>query len=501
MSDTAVHNTLVSINPRTGESNGATSVTPSEGVDDAVARAAEVAESVGDLQPRVRADWLRAIAHAVDTEPGLVELADRETAKGTDRLTAELTRATDQLRFYADVAAEGSWLGAVVETTQVGGSLARMRQPLGPVAVFGASNFPFAYGVLGNDTGSALAAGCPVVAKAHPAHPLLSERLGRLAREALQRSGAPDGVFAVVAGFDTGPRLVTAPDIAAVGFTGSQAGGLALWRLAAERPVAIPVFAEMGTVNPVVVTPAAGARFTDVADGLAGAFTLGMGQYCTKPGLVLAPRGYDVAVLAGQALLAKAPAGWLLTPAIAEAYHSGLRDLGEAGAVTVATVPGPGGGASVPAAVLSVDADRLRRGSRLLEECFGPVLLVAEYNDDAHLEAIIGELQGALAASVITSGADDPDVSGLVRRLSRIVGRVVVDGWTPGVSLAWGQQHGGPWPSTTAPSTTSVGAAALDRFTRPVAYEGAPDGALPPALRAANPWRIPRRVVAPAAQR
>ncbi|NEE00195.1 aldehyde dehydrogenase family protein [Phytoactinopolyspora halotolerans] len=486
--------TLKSFDPRTGTANGAAVPTPLHEVDDALAAADGIADELAQLPPAVRGGWLRSIATALERDEGLLELADAETAKGTERLQAELVRTVEQLRFYADVAEEGSWLRATLDHLPTGVPLCSVRQPLGPVAVFGASNFPFAYGVLGNDTGSAVAAGCPVAVKAHPAHPLLSERLGALAGTALADAGAPEATFTLVAGFEAGQRLVTSPATAAVGFTGSQAGGMALWRLAAERPVVIPVYAEMGTVNPVLVTPSGGPRFAELTPELVNAFTLGMGQYCTKPGLVLAPRGSGAADAIARAVTIAAPRGWLLTSAIADAFHSGLRELQQAGASVVATVPGPDGGWSAPTTVLSVEAPALRREPRLLEECFGPVLLVAEYDDLEHLHTLLDELPGALAASVITAGPGDPDVSRLVHRIADTVGRVVVDGWTPGVGLTWGQQHGGPWPATTVPSATSVGAAALDRFTRPVAYEGVPDDALPPPLRTDNPWRIPRRV-------
>lgn len=433
---------LVSWNPRTGRTNGAAAPTSTNDVERALAAAAGAAAEVAGRPPAVRAAWLRAIADAVESDEDAVDLADRETAKGV-LLRGELKHAAAQLRFYADVAEEGSWLQATSDVLPTGVQVGRVRHALGPVAVFGASNFPFAFGGLGNDTASALAAGCPVVAKAHPAHPLLSEHLGRLAAGALARSGAPEGTFALVAGFDAGRG---------------------------------------------------GSRFGDVAADLAQAFTLGMGQYCTKPGLVVAPRGTGAADAVATALSEDPAQGWLLTSGIADAFRAGLEELRAAGASLVASVPGPDGGWSVPTTVLSVDPSAVRRGSRIVEECFGPVLLVAEYDGLDQLDAVVEELQGALAASVVSGGDGDPDLAPLVRRIAQKVGRVVVDGWTPRVGLAWGQQHGGPWPATTVPSATSVGAGALDRFTRPVAYQGTPDHALPPPLQAANPWRVPRRV-------
>lgn len=451
---------------------------------------------VAETSPRERARWSYALAATLDAAADeLVAMADAESGLGDARLTGEVARLAGQLRFYADVAVEGSYLGVTIDrASDTSPSLARVRTPLGPVAVFGASNFPFAFGLLGNDTASALAAGCPVVAKGHPAHPRLCARLAEIAGDALSGAGAPDGTFAMVSGFDAGVALVRDPRTAAVAFTGSQRGGLALWREAAEREVVIPVFAEMGTVNPVVVTPAATARIEEIAAGFVGSFTLGTGQFCTKPGLLLVPRGYDAARTVGAALDAATPSGWSLTEQIAASAAAGVEELVDAGAEIVSQVAGPEAGWSVASTVLSVPIDALRMGSRLLEECFGPVATVAEYDDAGQLTRALHELQGSLAASVMSGGVDDPDVPRLLTLLAPKVGRVAVDDWPTGVAYTWAQQHGGPWPSTSAPSATSVGAAALDRFVRPVAYQGAPDHALPPALQAANPWRLPRRI-------
>ena len=484
--------------PRTGERVGAARRSTLEEVEAALAAAAACAEAVAATPPAVRARWLRAVADALETHPTaaeLVALADRETALGEARLTGELARAAAQLRFYASVAEEGSYLRATVDhATPTAPTLARVQVPLGPVAVFGASNFPFGFGVLGNDTSSALAAGCPVVVKAHPAHPVLSARLAEVAHAALESAGAPAGVFALVAGFAAGTALVTSRHTAAVGFTGSQRGGLALWRAANEREVVIPVFAEMGTVNPVVVTRAAVARMPEIARGAVGSFTLGAGQFCTKPGLLLVPAGSAAASLLGTALEEARPLGWHLTAPIASAAAGGVDALVGAGARVVARTDGPETGWAATPTVLTAPASALTRGSSLLEECFGPVLIVAEYADDAELETVLGELQGALSASIMSAGPDDPETPGLLARLTRLAGRVAVDDWPTGVAWTWAQQHGGPWPATSAPTATSVGAAALDRFTRPVAYQSAPDAALPPALQEANPWSLPRRV-------
>jgi NADP-dependent aldehyde dehydrogenase len=489
--------TSTSFDPRTGESVAAVADSPVAEVHKVLARAAAVTAAVELASPTTRRAWLYAIAEALEANSAeLVELADRETALGRPRLEGEVLRTAGQLRFYGDVAVDGSYLDATIDDpTATTPGVARINRTLGPVAVFGASNFPFAFSVLGNDTGSAIAAGCPVIAKAHPAHLVLSLRLAELARAALSSIGAPDGVFDMVVGFDAGAALVRASETAAVAFTGSQGGGLALWRLANERDRVIPVYAEMGTVNPVVVTRSsvAAGRLADIATGFVGSFTLGSGQYCTKPGLLLAPAGWDAASVVGRTLADSLVAPVMLTEQIAEAVEAGVSALCGAGAAVVATSGDPRPGWSAPAAVLSVDAANLLKGGRLLEEVFGAVVLVAEYADDAELFEILDVLRGSLAAAVMATESD-PDAAGYVARLSANVGRVTVNDWPTGVAYIWAQHHGGPWPSTSNPAATSVGANALGRFVRPVAYQSVPDAWLPTPLRSANPWQLTRRV-------
>lgn len=467
-----------------------------------VTAAAAAARAVGSVvaaaAPGERAAWLDAIAVAVErhTEE-LAATADEETGLGRTRLDGEVARCATQLRFYAEVCREGAWLGATIDRAAgAAPDLRRVNVPLGPVAVFGASNFPFAFGSLGNDTGSALAAGCPVVVKGHPAHPRTHDRLTALAREALGGAGAPDGTLGAVTGMAAGQQLVLAPEIAAVAFTGSEGGGMALHRLATTRPVPIPVYAEMGTVNAVVVTAAAVATpeaVAAIATGCLGSFTLGLGQFCTKPGLVLVPAGSGFAAALTAALQAAPPSGVMLTTGIHQAFGVGVQALRGAGSVPLgySDTAAPLGPVTW---VLGADPSLLQPGSTLLRECFGPVVIVAEYADDTSRDDVLAALPGALVASVMTGGADDPDVPGLVAALTPKVGRVAVDAWPTGVATTWAQQHGGPWPATTDPRATSVGAAALDRFTRPVAYQNAPQEALPPPLRKGNPWRIVRRV-------
>lgn len=491
---------ITSYRPADGTVAGSVPDTTEAEVDAVVAAASAAAPVLAAASPATRAGWLQAVAAALEAHADeLAALADTETALGLPRLTGEVGRTAAQLRFYADVAVEGSWLGVSIDSaTPTSPELVRLNRSLGPVAVFGASNFPFAFGVLGNDTASALAAGCPVVAKAHPAHALTCERLAEIATAALAEAGAPAGAFGMVAGMDAGVRLVQADDIAAVGFTGSQAGGLALWRLANERAVVIPVYAEMGTVNPAVLTSAAlerPGRLEEVARGFVGSFTLGSGQFCTKPGMLLAPADEGVAEAVGSALTEAAPSATMLTERIATSALDGVERLVAAGATEVARAKGPGAGWSADAVVLRAPAGALRDGSPLLEECFGPVAIVVEYADAAELATALDALQGSLAGTVVTDGSGaDPGVADLVDRLAGKVGRVTVDDWPTGVAWTWAQQHGGPWPSTSAPAATSVGAAALGRWVRPVTYQSVPDAALPEAARAANPWQLPRRV-------
>jgi NADP-dependent aldehyde dehydrogenase len=490
---------MLSADPRTGTAVPAPDESSSGEVATAIEAAAAAADAVAAVPPETRSSWLNAIADDLAARADeLVALADEETALGLPRLAGELAGAARSMRFYGSVAAEGSYLRPVIDHAAPHiprPDVRRVQVPLGPVAVFGASNFPFGFGVLGHDTASAIAAGCPVVVKAHPAHPRLSARLAEIATRALAEAGAPAGTLGIVHGFDAGARLVTHPLIRAVGFTGSQAGGMALWRLAATRHEVIPVYAEMGTVNTVVVTPAAAARRgAEIAAGFVGSFTLGMGQFCTKPGLLLVPAGAGMADEVARALESAAPQGWLLTEAIAAAYAEGIGRLQEAGAKVIARVPAAGGGWAASPVVLQADARSMTAGSPLLEECFGPVAIVVEYAGDQAGSVPVHVLPGSLAAGVHGEDHDDPYLAPLVAELSRRCGRVVVNGWPTGVAVGWAQHHGGPWPATSTPAHTSVGAAALDRFTRPVAYQDVPDGALPPALRDGNPWRLSRRV-------
>ncbi len=485
--------TDLSHSPRTGSAAAGPDHSTSGQVAATVAAAAGAAAAVAATAPQQRQRWLEALAAALEADADrLVAIADEETALGEPRLRGELAKAASNARYYGAVAARGHWLGARVQRADdaSGVDLRRVNTPLGPVAVFGASNFPFQFGTVGHDTCSAIAAGCPVVVKAHPAHPRLAVALVEVATAALAEADAPAGTLGLVVGFDAGLRLVDAPAIAAVGFTGSQRGGLALVERAARRDVPIPVFAEMGTVNPVVVTPAAVGRIAEVAAGFVASFTLGGGQFCTKPGLLLAPRGAGAAEAVAEQVRAHEGA-WLLSSGIAEAYREGVNALQRSGGEVLAAGSSPSDGYAATAAVVRVEANDLRPGSRLVEECFGPVALVAEYDAVDQALDILARLQSSLAGCVFGGGAGDADLPAVVGQLAAQTGRVIVDGWPTGVACVDAMHHGGPWPATSRPEATSVGAHALDRFTRPVSFQGVPDAALPPALQDANPWGLP----------
>lgn len=467
------------------------------------ADARQAAPRVAAATTAERAEWLEAVADALDAASDeLVAIGEEETSLGTARLTGEVARTTGQLRLFSRVITDGAYLEATIDHADADATpprpdLRRMLVPLGPVAVFTASNFPFAFSVAGGDTASALAAGCPVVVKAHSGHPRLSDRTAAIVAGALRDVGAPDGSFAIVAGHETGRQLVQDPVIKAAGFTGSLSGGRALFDLATSRPDPIPFYGELSSLNPVLITPAADqTRAEELAAGLVGSFTLGVGQFCTKPGLVLVPAGGRLEPAVVAALDAPAGAA-MLNERIAASFADSLKQLVDRGRVEV-LVGDPDravtdGAAS--AVVLATGVDDLAAASDvLLEECFGPMTLLVRYDGDVDLDRALALLPGSLT---VTIHAEDGEFEALARRMQQLrdtAGRVIFGGWPTGVAVNWAQQHGGPWPSTTSSLHTSVGAAAIRRFLRPVAFQDAPEALLPPALHEANPLAIPRRV-------
>ncbi|MFK4730700.1 aldehyde dehydrogenase (NADP(+)) [Agromyces mediolanus] len=453
-----------------------------------------------------RAGWLRAIAEALEAHRAeLVGIAHRETHLSEARLDGEITRTATQLRFFAGVVEEGSYLEATLDRPDASllpprPDLRRILRPLGVVAVFAASNFPFAFSVLGNDTASALAAGDPVVVKAHPGHPELSRRTAAIAREALTAAGGPVDALVLVEGMDAGIELVRHPLVRAVGFTGSTRGGRALFDLAASRAEPIPFYGELGSINPVVVTPAAAAEdAAGLATGLAGSFTRDGGQYCTKPGLVFVPRGtgFEAALAAAAA---EAPGQRLLTDGMAAAFAEGASGIAARADVEL-LVDGGGSvepGVSRPTVVATDIAAFLADPAGFQEEHFGPLTLLVRYDDASpggELDRALAVLEGSLTGTVRHAASDDEElVSRASAALARIAGRVLYNGWPTGVAIAWAQHHGGGWPASTASVHTSVGASAIRRFLTPVAYQDAPQAVLPVELRDGNPAGVPRRV-------
>lgn len=485
--------TDVSHNPRTANTEGGVEHTTPDAVANILQVAAQSAAEIAASSPRDRERWLDAVAETLlSHQEELALLADEETALGIARLRSEIAGASKSAQFYARVAVDGTYLHASTDTVNDSTTLARWNIPIGPIAVFGASNFPFGFGVCGHDVASAIAAGCPVVVKAHPAHPRLSVRTATLTREALVSAGAPPGVYDLVVGFEAGLQLVDSTEIMAVAFTGSQGGGMALRDRAAARGV--PVFAEMGTVNPVFVTAAAitaPSRTEEIAAGFVASFTLGAGQFCTKPGLIFAPAGAGMFDAISYIVSQITPAP-LLTRGIATSFAAGVEELAHATGSSATSDEVRGNFAAARA--FSVNLDDLKPGSRLLDECFGPVALVCEYADIETALDAVARLQNSLAASVFTGGTTDTDARTAVSRLLTKVGRVAVNEWPTGVANSWSQQHGGPWPATSRPDATSVGAGALARFVRPVALQNADPDMLPQACAPENPWDIPRRV-------
>jgi len=439
-----------------------------------------------------RAGWLRALADALDTHRDeLVEIADRETRLGATRLTGEVGRTTGQLRLFADVVEEGSYLELIVDdASDTAPELRRMLTGVGPVAVFSASNFPFAFSVCGGDTASALAAGNPVIVKAHSGHPELSRRTAEIAVKALTAAGAPEGSLALVEGREAGNALVQHPVVQAAGFTGSLSGGRALFDLASGRPDPIPFYGELGSINPVVITPAAvAARGQALTAGLAGSFTLGVGQFCTKPGVVFVPRGagFEASLAAA---VADATGGPLLTDRITDAFPAGIDTLVAEPAVELIGRGAPTENGAQPV-VLATDAAAVAADPEvLLAEVFGPVTLLVRYDGQDELHAALRAVPGSLTATLHAEDSDD--VSDTLALLEQRAGRVLFAGWPTGVAVTWSQHHGGPWPATTS-LHTSVGATALRRFLRPVVYQDAPARLLPAVLRDESLARLPHR--------
>ncbi|HET7571665.1 MAG TPA: aldehyde dehydrogenase (NADP(+)) [Gaiellaceae bacterium] len=477
-----------------------TATTPAHDVDAAVASAAAVAALVEEAGPRVRASALCAAADALDDgADALVALAGAETSLREARLRSELRRTTFQLRFFAGIVEAGEYLEVAIDHADPDWppaprpDLRRMLVPLGPALVFTASNFPFAFSVAGGDTAAAIAAGCPVVVKAHSGHPRLSDATAELVSAALEGAGLPPGTLSVVHGRDAGLRAIVDPRVRVASFTGSQEAGRLLFDLAAGRPDPIPFYGELGSLNPVFVTRAALARREEeIAQGYVGSFTLDAGQFCTKPGIVLVPRESSLAErVAG--LSGASDGAAMLNDRCRASYCDAVAALGAHESVSVLLAGSVSAGGAVTPSVLATSVEDLVADPEgIVSECFGPATLLVYYDREEQLLEAAESFTGELTATVHAEPGE-PILEQLLPRLRGIAGRVLWNGWPTGVAVTWAMQHGGPYPAATA-RETSVGAAGIGRFLRPVTYQGFPDALLPEALREDNPLGLPRRV-------
>ena len=482
-------------------------MTTADQLDEIAQRAVEVAPLWAATAPRERARALVAVADALAAaSEELVAIAMAETGLAQTRLSGEVTRTAVQLRLFAETVVDGSYLDVRIDEADsafalgVRPDLRRYRIPVGPVLNFAASNFPFAFSVAGGDTASALAAGCPVIVKAHSGHPLLSVRTAEIVAGALEATGAPVGTLQLISGQAAGVAMLNDPRIAAGSFTGSIRVGRLLADIAAARPTPIPFFGELGSVNPVFVTQAALDENADaIADGYLTSVAGSAGQLCTKPGFLFVPTGHSLSeVLVTRA--ANIGEHRLLNPGIAAGYRS-RRDAVLAAPGVAPIVNGAlrfddeGQGWATPTIVrVSLDALFAQREA-LLDESFGPLSIVVEYDDAGTLAAHCDDLfEGNLTGTVHAgTGEDSAALRSLIDWIAQHAGRVLFGGWPTGVAVTPAQQHGGPWPATTNDSGTAVGSAAIGRFVRPVAYQNLPQALLPTPLRDDNPWNVPQR--------
>lgn len=495
------------VNPATGDTlepafGGATKAD----VEQAAALAAEAFGPYRSLPYETRATFLEAIAEHIEAiGDDLIVRVMAETGLPRARLEGERARTTGQLRLFASVLRDGGFLEARIDPAlpdrkPLPRPDLRLRNvPLGPVAVFGASNFPLAFSVAGGDTASALAAGCPVIVKAHPAHPGTSELVGRAIQAAVASVGLHPGVFSMIhdSGYEVSQALVADPRVKAAGFTGSRRGGLALAAIAQGRPEPIPFYAEMSSINPVILLPAAlKARAEKIAPDFVAALTLGAGQFCTNPGLILAIDGpeLDAFVTAAGQAVAAAPASVMLTPGICKAFAHGVAALAEDPQVTTVARGQTGQGHTGQAGLFSVAASAFLANPHLHEEVFGAASLVVRCADQAELAAVIDALEGQLTIALHLEDGDHAIAGALLPALELKAGRILINGFGTGVEVAHAMVHGGPFPATSDAKATSVGTLAIARFLRPVSYQNLPEALLPAELRTDNPLGIARRV-------
>ena len=475
-----------------------------------VAQACKLADEAFDgfreLDPDARATFLETVAEEIEAIDGLVERAMAESGLPEARLTGERGRTCGQLRLFAKLLRQGRWEGVVVDPAMPDrqpmprADLRQRRIAVGPVAVFGASNFPLAFSVAGGDTASALAAGCPVVCKGHPAHPGTSVMVGRAIQSAVKKCGLHEGVFSLIQGpaNELGQALVEDPRIKAVGFTGSRSGGLALMKIAQSRPEPIPVYAEMSAVNPVLLFPEAlKARGNDLGKAYVGSLTMGSGQFCTNPGVVLGIDGPDLDSFAKTAAdaLAEAQPQVMLTSGIHANYDKGVKMLsGESGVETLARGAEGTGCNRGQAALFATTGKNFIDNPKLGEEVFGAASIIVKCADMAELRQVLEAMEGQLTITFQMDNGDVDAAKAVLPIAERKAGRILANGWPTGVEVSYAMVHGGPFPATSDSRTTSVGTAAIERYLRPVCYQDLPDALLPKAVKHDNPLGVARIV-------
>lgn len=485
--------------PATGEPVGPEFFSADSGELVEAAMMAEIAfEGFSGTSGKRRAGFLRTIASNLEgLKDELAARASLETGLPISRFEGETGRTCAQLRLFAEIVEEGSWVDARIDRADPNRSplpkpdVRSMLRPVGPVAVFCASNFPIAFSVAGGDTASALAAGCPVVVNAHFAHPGTAEIAGTAVADAVRECGLPEGTFSLLfsADHEIGRELVRSPAVKAVGFTGSRAGGRALMDIAGRREEPIPVFAEMSSVNPIFILPdAAAERPEAIAEGLFASFTLGAGQFCTKPGIVAATEGEGASKIVAEIkrLASEAGPAPLLTSGIRDSYRSGTAGRGERVAAS--------GGYEVYPEVLETDAAGFVDDRSRHSEIFGPATLVVTGKDAEDLVRVARSLEGQLTATVHGTAKDLAENAELISVLERKAGRLVYNGFPTGVEVCRAMVHGGPFPATSDPRTTSVGTRAIERFSRLICYQDFPQNLLPEELKDPNPLGIVRMV-------
>jgi len=475
----------------------------SDDLEKACALAASAFPRYRNVTPEKRAAFLDRIAQNIaDLGDVLVDRCMQETGLPKDRVQGERGRTMGQLKLFAGVLRSGEFLGARIDPAQP------QREPLprvdlrlqhigvGPVAVFGASNFPLAFSVAGGDTASALAAGCPVIVKAHSAHPGTSELVARAVQQAVRECELPEGVFSLLFDSDrsVGQKLVADPRIKAVGFTGSRRGGMALIDIANKRKEPVPVYAEMSSINPVILFPGAlKARAEEIAAGFIPALNMGAGQFCTNPGLLFAVKSPDLVRFtdAASSIVRDTQPANMLTPGIHKAYVSRLRELEEHPKVTTLAQGPDSGKFTSRVSLFSVSADDFMANTELHDEAFGAASLLVQCDSLQQLREAVSHLEGQLTAAVHFTEEDYQDVSNLLPLLETRAGRLIGNGFGTGVEVTHAMVHGGPFPATSDSRTTSVGSLAINRFLRPVSYQDLPEELLPPALKQSNPLNIP----------